>query len=77
MSSFICGAFSSMYSILNFSMFSCGMGFSILVVVFVIGMGLANKVFVGICSITGEWSKLRLWSLSIVDVYRVLFGVFM
>lgn len=77
MSSFICNAFSSMNSILNFSMFSCGMGFIILVVLFVIGMGRANKVFVGICNITGEWSELRLWSVSVVDVYSVLFDVLM
>ena len=77
MSSFICGAFSSKYSILSFSIFSYGMGFSILVVLFLIGMGLASKVFVGMYNVTGEWSELRLWSLSVVDVYKVLSGVLM
>ena len=77
MSSFICSAFSSKYSILNFSMFSCGMGFRILVVLFVIGMGLASKVFGGMYNVTGEWSELRLWSLSVVDMYKVLSGVLM
>ncbi len=53
------------------------MGFRILVVLFVIGMGLASKVFVGMYNVTGERSELRLWSLSVVDMYKVLSGVLM
>ena len=41
------------------------------------GVHRASSVFGGICSITGEWSELRLWSLFVVDVYRALLGVLM
>ena len=59
-------------------MFSCGIGFSILFVLFVVGgVGRASRVFGGMCRVTGEWSEFRLWSLFMVDVYRVLSGVFM
>ena len=37
----------------------------------------ASSVFGGMFSVTGEWSELRLWSLSVVEVYRVLLGVLM
>ena len=51
---FICAAFSSKNVMLNFSMFSGGMGFSILVGdVLVDGGGLAIRVLWGICSATG------------------------
>ena len=51
---FICVEFSSKNVMLNFSMFSGGIGFSILVVeVFVGGRGLAISVLRGICSTTG------------------------
>ena len=56
-------------------MFSCGIGFRILTVV--LGGGgvwRAIRVFGGMCRETGEWSEFRLWSLSVVDVYRVLLG---
>ena len=74
--SLIWRAFSSKNYVLNFSMFASGMGFRILVVCFFgIGMGRATSMFGGMCRGTGEWSELRLWSLSVVDVYRLLFGV--
>ena len=77
-SSFSCGAFSSKNSVLNFSMFICGMGFRILGGLSVVGGGQrASSVFGGMCSVTGEVSELRLWSLFIVDVYRLLLGVLM
>ena len=51
-------------------MFSCGRGFKILVVLFVVGgVWRANRVFVGMCRITGEWSEFRLWSLFVMDEY--------
>ena len=46
--------FSSKISILSFSIFSCGMGFSILLVFIRVGMGRANNVFGGMCRVTGE-----------------------
>lgn len=59
--------------VLNFSIFSCWMGFKILIVLFDNDVDLrANKVFGGMCRVIGEWSKLRLWSLFVVDVYRAL-----
>ena len=77
-SSFNCGAFSSKYSVLNFSIFVCGMGFKILGGFSVVGgRQRASSVFGGMCSVTGEWSELRLWSLFVVDVYELLFGVLM
>ena len=59
-------------------MFSSGMGFRILVV----GCGVvvvwrANRVFTSMSRETGEWSELRLWSLFVVDVYRVLLDEWM
>ena len=75
-SSFIWSAFSSKNFVLKFSMLACGMGLSILGGLSVIGdITRASSVFGGICSITGEWSELRLWSLFIVDVYRALLCV--
>ncbi len=51
---FICAEFSSKNVMLNFSMFSGGMGLSILVGgVFVGSGGLAIRVLWGICSVTG------------------------
>ena len=51
---FICVEFSSKNVVLNLSMFSGGIGFSILVgEVFVGGGGLAISVLCGICSTTG------------------------
>ena len=59
-------------------MFASGMAFrSVIVCCFGIGVGRATSMFGGMCRVTGEWSKLRLWSLSVVDVYRLLFGVLM
>ena len=77
-SSFSCGAFSSKNSVLKFSIFVCGMGFRILGGLSVVGGRLlASSVFGGMCSVTGEWSELRLWALFVVDVYKVLWGVLM
>ena len=77
-SSFIWSAFSSKNFILNLSIFICGIGFNILGGLSSIGgMQRASSVFGGICSVTGEWSELRLWALFVVDVYRVLLGVLM
>ena len=54
-SSLIWSEFSSKNSVLNFSIFSCGMGFRILVGLSVIvGMYRAISVFCGMCSDTGE-----------------------
>lgn len=54
-------------------MFSCGMGFRVLVVLFGVGVvWRASKVFGGICTVIGEWSEFRMWSLFVVDVYRVM-----
>jgi hypothetical protein len=54
-----------------------GIGFSILGGLFVVvGGHRAIRVFGGMCSVTGEWYEFRLWSLFMVDVYRVLLGVF-
>ena len=51
---FICVEFSSKNAMLNFSMFSGGIGLSILVgEVLVVGEGLAIRVLWGICSTTG------------------------
>ena len=59
-------------------MFSSGMGFRILVVFCgVEGVWQANRVFAGMSRETGEWSEFRLWSLFVVDVYRVLLGEWM
>ena len=75
-SSFIWSAFSSKKFVLNFSMLICGMGLSILMGLSVIGgIHRASSVFGGICSVTGEWSELRLWALFVVDVYKALLGV--
>ena len=53
-SAFICMEFASKNSILKFSKFSGGIGFSILVcVLFTGGGGLAMSVFCGICRVTG------------------------
>ena len=77
-SSFICSAFSSKIFVLKVSIFSCGMGFSILGGLFIVGVILrASNVFGGMCRVTGEWSEFRLWSLFMVDVYSALLGVFM
>ena len=63
---------------MNFSIFVCGMGFKILGGLSVVGGGRrANSVFGRICSVTGEWSELRLWSRFVVDVYRSLLFVLM
>ena len=60
-SSFIWSAFSSKNSVLNFSIFVCGMGFSILVGLFIVGgVHRAINVFGGICRVTGEWSEFKL-----------------
>ena len=54
------------------------MGFKILGGLTVVGgRQRASGVFGGMCSVTGEWSELRLWSLFVVDVYRLLLGVLM
>ena len=58
---FIWSAFSSKNFVLKISMFACGMGFSILGVLFVVGgMQRAIKMLGGMCRVTGEWSKFRL-----------------
>ena len=58
-------------------MFSWGIGFQILFVLFVVsGVCRASRMFAGMCRVTGEWSEFRLWSLFVLDVYRVLFGDF-
>ena len=68
-SSLICSAFSSKNVVLNVSMFSCGMGFSILGGLSIVGgVQRVNSVFGGMCSVIGEWSEFRLWSLFMVDV---------
>ena len=77
-SSFNCGAFCSKNFVFNFSISLCGMGFRILGGLSVVGVRpLASSVFGGMCSVTGEWSELRLWALFVVDVYKVLLGVLM
>ena len=54
-SSLICSVFSSKNSVLNFSMFACGMGFNILGGLSVVGgVSRAIRVFGGMCSVTGE-----------------------
>ena len=61
---------------MNFSKFSWGMGFIILVVRVVGGGGcLASNLFGGICKIIGRWSEFRLGSKSVVDVYMLEFWV--
>ena len=78
MSSFIWSAFSTKNYVLHFSMFTCGIGFNILGGLSVVGgIQRASSVFGGICSVTGEWSELRLWSLFVIEVYRALLGVLM
>ena len=69
-------AFSSKHIVLNFSKFSWGIGFIILVVQ-VVGSGgcLANNLFGGMCKIIGRWSEFRLGSKSVVDVYILVFWV--
>ena len=53
-SSFTCVVFASKKFILNFSKFSDGIGFSILVgVIFAGGGGLAISKFWGMCKVTG------------------------
>ena len=60
-SSFICSAFSSKNSVLKVSIFSCGMGFSILSGLSIVGVILrASRVFGGMCRIFGEWYEFRL-----------------
>jgi hypothetical protein len=77
-SSFKWSAFSSKSFVLKFLIFVCGIGFNILGGLFVIvGMQQASSVLVGICSVTDEWSELRLWSIFVVDVYSALLGVLM
>jgi hypothetical protein len=77
-SSFIWSAFSSKKIVLNISIFVCGMGFSSLGGLSVVGgIQRASSVFGGICSIIGEWSEFRLWSLFVVDEYRALLVVLM
>ena len=62
--------------VLNFSRFSWGIGFNILVVLGVGGgIRLANSLFGGICRIIGKWSELRLGYESVVDVYALEFWV--
>ena len=59
-------------------MFSGGMGFRILVVFCGVGVvWRANRVFIGMCRETSEWSEFRLWSLFVVEVYKVLLGEWM
>ena len=58
-------------------MFSSGIGFRILMVLFCVrGSWRANRVFGGICSVTGAWSEFRLWLLSVVEVYKSELGAF-
>ena len=76
-SSFIWSAFSSKIFVLKFSIFACGIGFKMLGGLSVI-VGIYRAItYIGICNVTGEWSELRLWSLFVVDVYKVLLVVFM
>ena len=59
-------------------MFSSGMGLRILVVCCDADVvWRANRVFAGMSRETGEWYEFRLWSLFVVDVYRVLLGEWM
>ena len=59
---------------MNFSKFSWGMGFIILVVLVVGGGGcLASNLFGGICKIICKWSEFRLGSESVVDIYMLEF----
>ena len=70
-SSLILSVFSSKNFVLNFSILCGGIGFRILGgILFCGGVGRAINIFGGICSVTGEWSEFRLWSLFVVDVYR-------
>lgn len=41
------------------------------------GGGRAISVLGGIWRVTGEWLELRVWLLSVVEVYRALLGVLM
>jgi hypothetical protein len=71
-------AFSSKNSVLNLSILSCGIGFRIRGgLTAVVGGGRASNVFGGICSVIGEWSEFKEWSLFVVDVYKELLGVWM
>ena len=68
--------FSSKNIVLNFSKFSWGIGFIILVVQVVGGSGcLASNLFGGMCKIIGRWSEFRLGSKSVMDVYMLEFSV--
>lgn len=68
-SSFIWSAFSSKNFVLNFLIFTCGIGFKILGDLSVVGgIQWASSVFGSICSGTGEWSEFRLWELFVVDM---------
>ena len=70
-------AFSSKNLVLNFSKFSCWIGF-IIIVVRVIGGGgcWAISLFCGMHKIMEKWSKFRLDSTYVVDVYVVGFWIF-
>ena len=58
-------------------MFSSGIGFRILMVLFCVrGSWWANKVFGGMCNVTGAWSEFRLWLLYVVEVYISKLGAF-
>jgi len=75
-SSLIWNVFSSKNYILNFSMLSSGIGFSVLGGLSILTIvGRAISVLGSICSVTSEWSEFRLWSLFVVDVYRELFCI--
>ena len=77
-SSFICVRFLSKKSMLNISRFSGGIGFNILVVGVVVGIGgLAMSRFCGMCRVTGWWSEFRCMSVFVVEVNLVLFVDFM
>ena len=62
----------------NLSRFSFGMGFSICCGGSDLGVGiLAINVLGGICSCMDRWSEIRSRFWFVVDLYSLLFGVFM
>ena len=64
---------SSKNSVLIFLIFPCRIGFKICsVLVDVGGLCRASSVLGGMFRVTGEWSKFRLWSLFVMDLYRSL-----
>ena len=74
-SSFTCVVFASKNSILNFSKFSGGIGFNILIGVIFTGFsGLAISRFWGMCKVTGKWSEFRFMFVLVVEANLMLLG---